>query len=78
MQTRKQSLIETCTNVGTGFILSLCLWRFVICPWMGIEYSNGKNVLVTALFTVVSIARGYVVRRIWNWIGHRKNIKKGC
>lgn len=70
MQTKKQSLMESLTNVAVGYGVSL-LSLFIIFPLLGIESSTSKNLLITLYFTVLSIVRSYVLRRFFN-----KKIKK--
>lgn len=65
MQTKKQSLIESLTNVAIGYGISL-LSLFIIFPLLGIESSTSKNLLITLYFTVLSIVRSYVLRRFFN------------
>lgn len=62
MQTKKQSLVETCTNTGVGFVVSLTATFFVM-PLFGFASSPIKNIGITVFYTVISIARGYVIRR---------------
>ena len=64
-QTKRQSLIETITNTAIGFVVSL-LATFIVLPLFGIDSTPTKNVGVTLCFTVISILRGYVVRRYFN------------
>jgi ABC-type maltose transport system permease subunit len=65
MQTKKQSLIESFTNVAIGYIISL-LSLFIIFPILGIESSTGKNILITLYFTIISVFRSYIIRRYFN------------
>ncbi len=64
-QSKKDSLIESMTNTAIGFTISLAS-TFIIFPLVGIQSTGFKNVLITIFFTVVSIARGYVIRRYFN------------
>ena len=64
-QSKKQSLIEAITNTAVGFGISL-LSIFIIFPVLGIHSTPGKNVAITLYFTVISIARSYVLRRFFN------------
>ena len=64
-QTRIVSLIESVVNVGSGFILSLILWQFVLAPWFGYEVTIATNLQLTTVFTVVSVGRGYLWRRFF-------------
>ena len=65
MQTKKQSLIESITNTVVGFIISYAS-TFLIFPLVGIESSASKNIVITLFFTVVSIFRGFLIRRYFN------------
>jgi hypothetical protein len=75
MQRPKQSLIETLSGTAIGFAVSLLGWEFVVKPVWHIETSFVENLNITLFFTVLSIARGYAVRRIFNHL-HTKNKKK--
>ena len=65
MQSKKQSLLEAITNTSIGFIISLGA-TFLIFPIVGIESNAGKNIIITIFFTVISILRGYLLRRLFN------------
>lgn len=65
MQTKKQSLKESLTNTAIGFIISY-ISTFLIFPLVGFESNPGKNLIITIYFTIISIARGYVIRRWFN------------
>lgn len=66
MQTRKQSLIESCVNVFIGYLVALVA-QMTVFPLMGIEVSVEQNLTIGLIFTVVSLARSYAVRRAFNW-----------
>jgi len=65
MQTKKFSLIESITNTFVGFIISLLI-QLIIYPTMGIPVTFKQNIIITVIFTVASILRGYILRRIFN------------
>lgn len=65
MQTKKQSLIESLTNTFIGFVISYAS-TFLILPLVGVKTSAGTNLLITVYFTIISILRGYVIRRYFN------------
>jgi Na+/phosphate symporter len=69
-QSRRMSLIETVSGVAIGFVVSVAA-SFVVYPAFGHSFTLGQNVGITIIFTVLSIARGYLVRRAFNWIGGR-------
>lgn len=69
MQTKKKSLIEVLVNTWWGFIISVLLYRYIV-PYIdpSVQAWYGTAIWVTILFTTVSIARGYIVRRLFNKI----------
>jgi hypothetical protein len=67
-QTRKQSAIETVAGVAIGFAVSL-LASVLVFPLFGHAFTLSQNVGITIIFTVLSIARGYAVRRLFNHWG---------
>lgn len=64
-QTRLGSLIEACLNTGIGLVINLVAQRLVF-PLFGFEPPFVTNLAIAAIFTVISIARSYVVRRWFN------------
>ena len=70
MQSKKMSLIETLSSVAIGYIISIAS-QMIILPIFGINVSLTDNLLIGLFFTVVSIVRGYLVRRLFNWINFR-------
>ena len=82
MQTKKGSIFEVCCNVGSGIVVSMCLWNFLIVPLLagGYDYFSLKgNFMITITFTVVSIFRGYIWRRMFNWLeGKEQKERKRC
>lgn len=64
-QSRIDSAMETVTNTVIGLLLSLITWHFVAMAF-GIPMPLDTNLAITAIFTVVSLARQYVVRRAFN------------
>jgi hypothetical protein len=58
-------MIETLTNIGVGFILAL-VSQIVIFHFYDVQMSLWDNIEITLWFTVVSIVRGYTLRRIFN------------
>ena len=65
MQTKKGSFIESLTNVGVGFIVTLIFSPLIywICD---IEISHTQIGEATLLFTILSVVRSYVIRRFFN------------
>lgn len=63
-QTRVGSLIEALVNTGVGFLISVA-FSAVIYPLYGWKPSLATNMQITLWFTILSIARGYVLRRFF-------------
>lgn len=70
-QTRLESLLEAGVNTAIGFFVALWTWQFIVAPLMGYAVTLADNLLITGIFTVVSVARGYVLRRFFNSGLHR-------
>jgi len=64
-QSKLHSIIESITQTVIGLVTSIVL-QMVLYPLLGIPVSFKQNLIITAVFFVVSIIRGYVVRRIFN------------
>ena len=65
MQTKRQSLIETLTRVFVGWLISF-IANMLVLPLFGYNINLTDGVLISIIFTVISIIRGYVVRRWFN------------
>lgn len=63
-QTRKASFVETLLNTALGYGVALSA-QIIVFPWFGINIPLSSNILIGAIFTVVSIARGFVLRRMF-------------
>jgi hypothetical protein len=74
-QTRLVSLIESCCNVGSGFLLSMVLWQFVVAPAFGYAVTLTTNFWLTSIFTVTSVLRGYAWRRFFARGLHRAAVR---
>jgi hypothetical protein len=61
------SFVESCVNVAVGYVVAVAA-QILIFPVFGIRVSFAENLLIGAFFTVVSIARSYALRRVFNGI----------
>jgi len=61
-QTRLGSLIEVSINIFIGFWINFVA-NLVILPMFGFNVSISDNFLIGFLYTFVSVARSYIVRR---------------
>lgn len=69
-QSRTQSALETTLNIGSGYLLAMAT-QAVLYPLYGIHTSVSQDAGIAAVFTVVSLVRSYVWRRIFNRLGQR-------
>ena len=65
-QSRLHSLLEANVNTMIGFVVSLIFWSVWIVPMYDMKVTFVQNLEITMQFTVLAIARGYVVRRWFN------------
>jgi predicted Na+-dependent transporter len=74
-QNKLQSFIEAITNTFIGFLITMSVYPLInwIC---GIEMSIGQAGASTVLFTVVSVIRGYVIRRFFNNMSAVKDLAR--
>lgn len=71
-QSKSMSLLETVLNVLIGYMIAVTA-QIIIFPWFGIMVDLNTNLKIGMLFTVVSIVRGYALRRFFNWVFVREN-----
>ena len=72
-QTKRQSFLETVTNVGTGYIIAI-FSQMLIFPLFDIKTNFGDNLLIALWFTIISIIRGYLFRRLFNRLSHKEGL----
>lgn len=66
-QSRRMSMFESITNVAVGYLVAI-LSQILIFPFFGIQVTLAENLMIGLFFTVISIARSYVLRRVFNRI----------
>ena len=65
MQSKRESMIETLTNVGIGWFISF-IANMLVLPLFGYNINLTDGVLISIIFTIISIVRGYLIRRFFN------------
>jgi len=65
MQSKKHSLIESMTSTAIGLAINTTA-QHLIFPLYGIYISWHQNFSIAVIFTFISIARSYVIRRWFN------------
>ena len=64
-QSKLESFIETCINTAIGYVVAL-ISQLLVFPLVDIHVPLSTNLEIGAWFTVISILRGYVIRRWFN------------
>lgn len=71
-QSKRHSLYETITSTTVGFIVAFLLNLWIL-PWfMKVTPTHSQNFGMVVVFTIVSVIRGYGMRRFFNWLGWKK------
>ena len=79
-QSRLMSLVEAVANVVVGLIVALAA-QIVVFPVLGLRATLGQNIKLALVLTGVSVARSYVLRRLfegWRWSTWRQSLLCGA
>ena len=63
-QTKQKSFIESIVQTIIGLATSIII-QVMLYPIMNIPVTLGQNIIITLVFFIASIVRGYFVRRIF-------------
>ena len=66
-QSRALSFIEAATNVVVGYVLAIAT-QLLVFPLFGLEAALGEHMAIGTAFVAVSLARGYLLRRLFERI----------
>lgn len=61
------SLVESLTNIAIGYFVALGS-QLVLFPLVGIYIDMNTNLVIGAVFTVISLVRSYIFRRFFEWL----------
>jgi hypothetical protein len=64
-QPKKYSILESIINTSIGYLLGV-LTQIIIFPLYGLTVSLNNMMSITAIFTMVSFLRSYILRRLFN------------
>ena len=64
-QPRAMSFVEAATNVAVGYGIALAT-QVVVYPAVGLAAHPRQMLLIGLAFTAVSLARSYVLRRVFD------------
>ena len=70
-QSRAMSLVEAVANVAVGYGVAV-MTQILIFPVFGLHTTLAQNLKMGAVFTVVSIARSFALRRLFEAIRVRE------
>lgn len=65
MQSKLSSFLETAAQTFIGYVINLGV-QLVVYPLYGAVFTLGQNIQIGLIFLVVSLARGYCIRRVFN------------
>ncbi|MDA0782403.1 MAG: hypothetical protein O2942_09100 [Proteobacteria bacterium] len=71
-QKKLHSFIEVFTNTFIGYLIAV-FTQMIVFPLFEIKVSVSENMLIAVIFTVVSIIRSYVLRRVFNHFTVKNN-----
>lgn len=64
-QTKRKSALEAFVSTMAGFWASYFFWILVIAPIYNLPISHSMNFQITLWFTLLSLVRGYGIRRLF-------------
>jgi hypothetical protein len=64
-QSRTASAVEAVANVAIGFGIAW-LATLVVLPAVGVPVNAAQGFWITCAFTVISLVRSYLLRRLFN------------
>lgn len=70
MQSRRWSLIEAVTSTLVGFLASWALQTLLAFAYNK-HFTTSENLQWVVFFTLLSLLRGYGLRRFFNWLGSK-------
>lgn len=75
-QSRLMSLVEALANVAVGYGVAV-VTQILIFPIFGLHATLAQNLMIGAMFTLVSLARSYVLRRLFEQLRERQALGQG-
>jgi len=67
MQKKCHSLLEAGLGTAIGYGIAFGTW-VLIAPWFGYPRNLEHSFWITNIFTIVSLARSYFIRRLFNYL----------
>ena len=63
-QSKTMSMVESVVNVLVGFAINLVA-QVLVFPLFGFYITLSENLMVGAIFTVISLVRSFTLRRVF-------------
>lgn len=73
-QSRLLSFVESFANTLVGYVTAIAT-QLVIFPLFDIHIDFHQNLMIGACFTVISLIRGYIIRRFFNGLKFKTRFK---
>ena len=74
-QSRAMSFVEAATNVVAGLVLAM-LAQILVFPLFGIALAIEANVAIASIFTALSVARSFLLRRVFEALRTRHRLRQ--
>lgn len=71
MQRRFHSAIEALVSTLVGFLISVAVWPPVSFHLLHRPPAIREGLAVVSVYTLISLLRGYLIRRFFNWMHTR-------
>lgn len=69
-QSRQTSFLKSVISTAAGFTIGLASQVFIL-PLLGVAISLHQNITFAVIMTAISIARGYLLERVFEFFGMR-------
>ena len=66
-QSKTMSVVESMTNIAVGMGISIVA-QIIMLAWWDVHLKMSQNVIMTVIFTVISFARSFILRRVFEYI----------
>ena len=73
-QTKFWSAVESSANTVVGYATAI-MTQLIVFPMFGIHIKLHENLGIGAIFTVISLIRGYIIRRFFNGLKFKVQFK---
>ena len=70
-QSRTMSMVEATAGAVVGYLIAIAT-QFAVFPMFGLAVGMFQNLGIGIIFTAVSIARSYALRRLFEGLRHAR------